>query len=553
MCGINGYFSINKNINIDVASMNKEVTHRGPDYAGTYKDERHNLGFGHTRLSILDLDERSHQPFIEDDIVLTFNGEIYNFNQLKEQYLSDVEFRTTSDTEVIIHLYKKIGLQEMLKVMNGMFAFGLLDKTANKLFVCRDRIGKKPIYYSLDDEKLVFASEAKSFKGIKDIVIDKEVINDALYNRFSKQLSPFEGIQFLENGHYLEVELETFEVIKTEYFRFEDLIDEKEYQRLNSMKTEQIVDELERLLAESIDLRLISDVEVGTINSGGLDSSLVSAMILEKSNLRMFHIDVEGDSERQYAEILAKKLGVKMDVEVLKKDAFKHHIDQVIRHYEYPLVHPNAFGIFLLSELANSKKVRVLLSGDGADEIFGGYDYYKNYYRSLKTPSWIKKIVNKLNNYCKPVILPNIYSEAIFDSQERIDRIEKKYHFIKDAAERKTQAVLVSSLSEYLQPLNIRADKLGMANSVEFRSPFLDINLMKFAVNLPLKYKLNRSEGKIILKKMAERKLPKSLIYRVKMGFPVPLIDVANVNKHCGTHQNYVLYSEGVLRDLNSN
>lgn len=420
MCGINGYFSIDPSCEINVEKMNSAVNHRGPDFSGIYVDKEINLVLGHTRLSIIDLDARSNQPFIDGEIIITFNGEIYNYKELKNKYLKNISFKTSSDTEVIIKLYVKFGIVKTLELINGMFSFGLFDKRLQKLFLCRDRIGKKPLYYILDEKKIVFASEVKSFKNIIPINIDYDVINDTLYNRYSKKLSPFKQIELLKNGSYIEIDLKSFSLETKVYFKFADLIDEKIYNRLNSINEIDLIDELEEILTRSVDLRLIADAEVGTINSGGLDSSLVSAMVLEKAKLKMFHIDVEGESETKYAEILANKLKVDLDIVVLKKDEFENYIDKVIFHYEYPLVHPNAFGIFLLSKLANSKNVRVLLSGDGADEIFGGYGFYKNYYRSLFVPSFFKKITSKIYNYCFPSLANQIYSDVVFDSKERI-------------------------------------------------------------------------------------------------------------------------------------
>jgi asparagine synthase (glutamine-hydrolysing) len=437
----------------------------------------------------------------------------------------------------------------MLQIINGMFAFALFDKTENKLFLCRDKVGKKPLYYNISDNRIVFASEIKALENVLELVLDEEVFNDALYNRYSYNLSPYKGIELLNNGTYLEIDLKKFSINTKEYFQFENLVDENEYNRLNNMSVEMVAKELDQILEESIRIRMISDVPVGTINSGGLDSSLISEMVLEKNDIKMFHIDVEGDSELEYAQLLSDKLDKKLIIRTLKEEDFTRDLVNVIKHYEYPLVHPNAVGIYMLSRLAKQNNVKVLLSGDGADEIFGGYGFFLNEFRSLKIPKSIKTIVGKLNNIVNGVT-PPIYSKVFIQSNLRRKRIEQKYSFIENENDRRMQVSLMNSLYEYLQVLNLRADKMGMSHSVEFRCPFLDINVIKFGVNLPLRFKIDGKNGKVILKKVADKRLPKKLIYRKKMGFPVPLVKNALVDNQWNTNQNYVLFSKSVLSDL---
>ncbi len=541
MCGISGYFSTHDKFKIDLNYTNQLMGHRGPDNSGVYIDKHFNIGLSHTRLSIIDTSERSNQPFVYDDLIITFNGEIYNFLEIKIKYFSDDNFLTTSDTEIILKLYKKFGIDKTLELMNGMFAFCLYDINNERMFVCRDRVGKKPLYYYLDQDKFVFASEAKCLNQVCNFEINQNVIEDNVVERFSQNISPFKKINFLKNGKYLKIDLNKFHFEKITYFKFENLIDSKLYNELNKKSIDEIIVDFDNIFKKSIDLRLIADVEIGTINSGGLDSSIVSKTILQKKELKMFHIDVKGMSEKKYAKLLSEKLNVRLYSKVLDSNGFEKSIDDVIRHYEYPLVHPNSYGIYLLSKLANDNKIKVLLSGDGADEVFGGYDFYLKKYRQMKF-SFFYKLYYKIKNNKSG--LKNLKTKK---SKSQTSIYNNLSH-ITNIFERSFQSYLINSLNEYLQPLNLRADKLGMAHSVEFRAPFLDINLIKFAINLPLRYKINLWSGKILLKKYSENKIPKKIIYRNKVGFPVPLIKKAIIDSKLSIQENYVRYSKSVLK-----
>jgi asparagine synthase (glutamine-hydrolysing) len=422
-------------------------------------------------------------------------------------------------------------------------------------------VGKKPLYYFQDKEGFFFASEIRAFKTLEKEIfsLNDEVFTNTMYYRASKELSPYEKISMLENGHYLTVNVETLEVEKQEYFNFNDLVDEELYLENSKLSEDEICDKFDVLLTESIKRRLIADVEVASINSGGVDSSLISAIAYKLGRLKMLHVDVEGYSELEYAQVLATHLNEALLVLKVKKEDLDEHIDDIIDTYEFPLVHPNSFGISEVSRLARERGIKVLLGGEGADELFGGYGYQRKYYIgqrfSALMPSKLKSTLQKGLFLFNDHLSQKAYQKDIYCPQksvmaENFEKSLEKYAFIENEVERNVQAYLLNDLNEYIQPLLLRADKMGMKQSVEIRSPFLDLEIISFALNLPLKHKLSMRKGKKIVKQVARRYLPTEITERKKAGFAFPFIEKCRVDRYESPERNYVLYSKRVLKNM---
>ena len=558
MCGIFGHFGNKIKEEENYSLMLKVLNHRGPDANNLYYNKENNAVLGHTRLSIIDLNQNANQPMYIGNLIIVFNGEIYNFLEIKNKYLNDVEFTTNSDTEVILRLYERYGIDETLKLLRGMFAFAIYDRKEDLLYLARDQVGKKPLYYNYNNNSIFFSSEIKPYMLLKEnFEVNENTFNETKSFRFSSNNSITKDLKMLKNGTYLSFNLKNKMMIIKNYFNFSDLVEEKLYNQFNKMSEDEIIEKLNSIIVKSINRRFVADVPVATINSGGLDSSLITAIAYNLKKMDILHVNVKGMSETKFANILAEQLKAKMKIVELDNSKVDDYIDETIKSYEYPLVHPNSIGIKLISKLARENDIKVLLSGDGADELFGGYGFQLKYY-----------ILNKILFFDLSIIFKKIYKIELFIYMKSInkkisdilknslvvqmirgnqDNAEKKFDFITDDGERRTSAFMLGVLDEYLQPILLRADKMSMAHSIEMRSPFLDLELIKFAINLPNKYKFKFFRRKYILKKVAERYLSKDIIYRKKMGFPIPSSSKLISNKEKNSNINYILYSKKVL------
>ncbi|MBN1622343.1 MAG: asparagine synthase (glutamine-hydrolyzing) [Endomicrobiales bacterium] len=567
MCGIAGI--IIKKGKIDsytdkIKDMIKIMSYRGPDSEGKLIDSGKGIALGHKRLSIIDLSCLADQPMEINGTIIVYNGEIYNYRELKEENLSNENFKSTSDTEVLLRLYIKYGIDKTVNLLRGMFAFAIIDKSKDKVYLVRDHIGKKPLYILENEDGLFFSSEAKAFKVLdnkKYFELNDEVESDCLCYRFTEEMSPYKNIKMLKNGHYLEINLSDKKMTLHKYFEFTDLIDKKYYEE-NKLKSQgEIEDEFEKLLVNSVKRRMVADTEVASIASGGLDSSLITAIAHKINKIRMLHVNVTQMSEKYYAELLSKHINAELLIQDLDVKEIEDRIDNTIYHYEYPLVHPNSIGISMLARLARNSGIKVLLGGEGADELFGGYRFQKKYYLSRKIRELVgdKSIISKtlglftgltrdydyIKSYSKE---PNCSERNAI--KERFEKISRNYDFIENKFERDISTFLMSVLYEYLQPILLRVDKMGMMHSVEIRSPFLDLELMKFVLNLPVKYRMNLFKSKILLRKIAKKYIPKKIINRSKVGFPVPIPEKYNLMKNEHRDRNYVIYSLKILKDL---
>ncbi len=537
--------------------MNDLLAHRGPDGHGTWSNNRSTVGLAHRRLSIIDLSDDAAQPMKgESGAVISYNGEIYNYQELRKDLASGHSFRTRSDTEVILAAYEKVGFS-CLERLRGMFAFAIHD--GDSLFCARDRFGIKPFYYAEVNGLFVFASEAKAILGFLDsIETDPTAFADYITFQFPLQgRTLFKGINELPPGHYL--------VVKDGKVRCEQYWDvhyEPDFDHdMNWFK-----ERLQVLLADSIDAHLVSDVPVGTYLSGGIDSSLVT-MLSKKGIARSFHgkfAEAPAYDESAFAHIAADFADVPLEEITITSDDFIRHIDDVIYHLDFPLAGPGAFPQFMVSKLA-AQHVKAVLGGQGGDEIFAGYARYliayfeqsinaalEGTYRNgnfVVTPETIIPNLESLREY-KPLI-KRFWSHGLFGPMderyfylvnrapdiekdlvpEAVDRaaVYERFCAIFNSRRNVGKEAYLDSMTHFdfktLLPALLHVeDRMSMAHGLESRVPFMDQALVEFAASVPADVKFQAGNMKHLLKKSFSGVLPEDIANRRdKMGFPVPL------------------------------
>ncbi|MEW6481920.1 MAG: asparagine synthase (glutamine-hydrolyzing) [bacterium] len=538
--------------------MTDVLSHRGPDDSGIYINQE--IGLGHRRLSLIDL-SLGHQPMSNETekIWIVCNGEIYNFQELKENLIKNGHsFKTHSDTEVIIHLYEDYGIS-CPKQLRGMFSFAIWDIEKKRLFLVRDRLGSKPLVYTRDKQRFLFASEIKSILEDKDIPreIDPIAIHHYLsYGYIPSPLTIFKGIKKLSPGSFLILEKKE-ERIERYWMPV--------YQPKLKISEDEAISEILRLLKEATRLRLISDVPLGAFLSGGIDSSAVVAMMagLMERPVKTFSIGFEEEdfSELPFARIVSKRFQTEHN-EFMVKPQTIDILPKLAWFYNEPYADSSALPTYYLSQMAR-KYVSVALLGDGGDELFAGYDRYRALKLSLlydKIPKIIKDtifalvkrfpegsrrndLIRKLKRFLgamseeprrrygrwltsfKNDEKQRLYSPEMKEKTKDVDSIElllSLYNLAPtdDLLEASTFTDLMMNLPD---DLFIKVDIAGMANSLETRSPFLDSELVEFVLHLPFDIKLKGNKSKYILKKAISNILPKEILRRGKMGFGVPL------------------------------
>ncbi len=558
MCGIAGklYFKQNRGIaKEEIRAMTDAIHHRGPDDTGIFIDQ--NLGLGHCRLSIIDLSSAGHQPMGSSDekTWITFNGEIYNFLDLKKELEADgIQFHSNTDTEIIIYLYRKYGV-DCLKKLRGMFAFAIWDKDKRELFVARDRVGKKPIKYYYDKNIFIFASELKAI--LKNKEVKKEIDYSAIdqYLTFGYVPTPktgYKNIYKLEPANYMIVN-ESGKVIKKQYWDIDFS------QKLNLDETEW-ENKILNKLQESIKIRLMADVPLGAHLSGGVDSSLIVALMSEQMSQRVktFSIGFEEKSydETKYARLVAKKYNTE-HTEVFIKPDVATIIPALANQYEEPFADNSALPTWYLCQ-ATKQKLTVALNGDGGDENFAGYKRYEmmKFYNALKylpaknINGKISEIIYKttgIKNFLrlKQVLINlnldpiNFYTNntAHFSDEDKI--VLYSDDFKKNIGQHEMpykkifeQTTKLEWLDKFLylgikshlpDDLIPKVDISSMAFGLEIRSPLLDHELMELAAQMPSALKIKGLNKKYLLKKIAYKYLPKECIDRPKQGFDAPL------------------------------
>ncbi|HLO60102.1 MAG TPA: asparagine synthase (glutamine-hydrolyzing) [Bacteroidales bacterium] len=569
MCGISGYINLNRQAveNTEaIISMLRTQRHRGPDDSGirvfnlnnktsmevNHKNPTHIEGdyngvIGFNRLSILDLSVNGHQPMMSPDekVILTLNGEIYNAFDYKDELINwGYQFKSTSDTEVVLALYLKYGIDGLLERLNGMFAIVIADLSKSIMHIARDRFGIKPMYYIFNNQLFAFSSELKTFRYLPGFSyqIEEDQLNEYMLFRNNLKNTLFKDILVLNPGFYLSVSPDKQPEL-TSYFKINHFI-----RNSNSTSSREVYEKmLEICLSKSTRRQLISDVKVGCQLSGGIDSSLVTYYANRNSTNTQFEsvsiiFSDPSFNEEPFIDQVSNNLNVPSHKFLLDADYYLKHFEKATWHLEQPINHPNTIGIYLLSQRAK-EYVTVLLSGEGADEVFGGYRRYYDISYPFRNKVFFSKLKNilryphELKTYIDPAyraILATAFMPLGIAEKLRNDFDFKSAIKNREALYKKLDGSLFDKqvkyeMMSYLPDLLIRQDKMSMAHSIENRVPFLDNEMVNFAFNTPSKYLLIRksAEGynneKYMLKKIAARIFDNNFAFRNKMGFGIPV------------------------------
>lgn len=541
MCGIAGAIGL-QGVSVTtevVEAMIRTLAHRGPDAQQVLR-LTDSIVFGHTRLAIFDLRTCANQPMQYKNACITYNGEIYNFKGLQELCAdAGSELVTTGDTEVMLRLLEQRGLA-VLDLLDGFFAFAFFD--GQKVMLVRDRFGQKPLYYTVQNGILYFASEIKALCRItRPETLRVSCIDYLKRYRFSPDLSPFEEIQMLRPGTALTIDPESGRQEFNTWYDVRSTVAGEKASNYFGMPPEERVRNTETLITHSIEKRLQADVPVGILCSGGLDSSLIASIAKQSHEVMLFHVDVVGNSEIRYARELATYLDCPLHTIRWDDSLFVQYEKPALMACEYPLVHPNNTALLAIAHFAAEKGVKVLLGGEGADELFGGYVHHQRYY-------YIQKIAAYLGDWCAQFLSGSKTPAARWKQHTRgpdrsieyaiqnfVCSLEERYQGYPDS---KYQAFLLSDFLTYLQPLLLRGDKITMAAGVELRLPFLDRELVEWALGLPACDRLQ----KICLRTIANSYLPATIIKRKKMGFALPDSFRTN-NEEALSESEYILRS----------
>lgn len=548
MCGFVGYTHVDKIDGVEVLrKMTDAISHRGPDSDGAYSDGNVSLGF--RRLSIIDLSDVAKQPMFNEneDIVLVFNGEIYNYQSLRETLVEKGhQFHSHTDSEVILHGYEEYGV-EILNKLRGMFAFSIWDTKKKKLFIARDYFGIKPLYYTQNtkDGSLIFGSEIKSFlehpKFIK--TLNKNALRPYLTFQYSSMEETFfEGVYKLKPAHYLVFEGDQLSVDK--YWHNDFKVVE------NDLKSN--VEQIKQILKESVEYHKISDVKVGSFLSGGVDSSYITALLKPNKTFSVGFQEYEAMfNETKLAAELSEMLGIENHSKIITADECFDALPKIQYHMDEPQSNPSSVPLYFLAELAR-EHVTVVLSGEGADEIFGGYPWYQNspaIDTYEKVPFGVRKAVSGItrklpqNKVTRFLTNGGLSVEEKFIGEAKVFAVEDAMAVLKPAyrggptVRSITQNVYDEVKNEddltkmqYLDlhlwlpgDILLKADKMSMAHSLELRVPFLDKEVMEFASTLPSNQRVNKENTKFALRVAANEVLPEAWAKRPKLGFPVPI------------------------------
>ena len=560
MCGLVGFIDNKKRFDV-LEDMLEIQSHRGPDDRGLYFDEESGVHLGHNRLSILDLTKSGHQPMVSrcGKYVITYNGEVYNFKDIRKQLEGlGYKFKSNTDTEVILYAYKEWGIKAVEKFI-GMFAIAILDKKRNKLILIRDRAGVKPLYYYFDGKTFMFSSEIKSFH--KNPSFKKDIQYDVLpyffqFGYIPEDFSIFKNVKKLEAGSYLEFDIVKHKIKKEKYWDLESFFLEEKI----SKKEEEILEEIEEILTDSIKLRLVSDVPLGVFLSGGYDSSFVASILTKKlgENIKTFSIGFKEKefNEASYAKNIAEYLGTEHTEFYMDEDDMLNLIEKLPFYYDEPFGDSSALPTMLLSKITR-QHVKVALSGDGGDEIFIGYSKYifLDRFINYRKNSLFKIFVNAINENILESI-NNLLSEKIKQRniKERFVKFKRAvnsksleemfynasryndFNILRDQEfslpenfKNKNHLDFIDymSLIDYKNFLKddvlVKVDRATMAFSLEGREPLLDHRIIEYMARIPVNTKYKDRQNKYILRKILYKYVPKELIDRPKSGFQVPL------------------------------
>lgn len=544
MCGIVG--SINHSGNDD--DYIRKLMHRGPDEQSIYRVPEKNIVLAHTRLSIIDL-SHAHQPMHYGPYTIVFNGEIYNYQELRKQLSNDFTFQTSSDTEVLLQLYVKYR-EKMFDMLDGMYAFAVLDSVNNSLFLARDRAGKKPLYYAIKGQSFYFASELNALNALNRSEMDEEALSGYVRRGFFfRDQTAYKDVRALENGHWMRVDIDTLKMVKKAYWSMSE-----QYAKPQKTDSEtELLKELDSYLERSVKDRLLSsDLEVGAFLSGGIDSSLVVAMASKyRERLKTFTVSFEGAyDEAPLARLTAEKYGTD-HTELQVSMNLKEDIETILRNYGQPFFDSSCIPSYYVSKAAK-EHVTVILNGDGADELFGGYRRYVPFANGMmkwaRTFSFLNAILpnprdkkSKYNYLYRLLQMGGSKTELSLYLGATSDIWEQYEYALLKAGDSEMDLrvceVMEGSYSELSKMLLLdfelilfgnllpKMDIATMTHSLEGRSPFLSKYMLEFAPQLPDFMKVNKTTTKYALRKLAEKYLSPELISQPKRGFEIPLRD----------------------------
>ena len=540
MCGIAGIVTKREDKKEIIEAMSKRIEHRGPDGEGYFFDG--DVALAHRRLSIIDLSTGNQPMFNEDDTVVTvYNGEIYNYVELRDELVkAGHKFKTKSDTEVLIHGFEEWHT-DLPKYLRGMFAFAIYDKKSNELFLARDNFGIKPLYYTVMDGTFMFASEIKAFLDTPDF--KKELNEDILQAYLEFSFVPtnetfFKGVYRLDAGSSLLYKDGDIKINK--YFK----LDFKDKEQTLA----EAVESISEVMKDSVNRHLLSDVEVGSFLSSGIDSSYIVSLAKPAKTYTVGY-DIDKYDEISYAKDLTEKLGINNTSKVIKMDEYMEEFPKIMYYLDEPTSDPAAISLYFVAKLA-SRDVKVVLSGEGADEFFGGYNYYREevdmkFYN--KIPYFIRHLIGKIASLFpegrgfnflvrRGEKLENSYIGVNRNFSEKMARkvLSKEYNlrgidvtkeiykqFAGYSNIHKMQAIDINYW--LMKDILLKADRMTMASSLEGRVPFIDKEVFKVASGLSIDYKVTKENTKVALREAAKEVIPTEAYKKKKLGFPVPI------------------------------
>ena len=607
MCGINGIISLtNEEIpepELLIGKMNSAIAHRGPNDHGYWSSPDKRVALGHRRLSILDLSAAGHQPMeTEDGHIIAYNGEVYNYHDLRRRFFPGQEFRSGSDTEVLLELLKKYD-KDTLAHTHGMFAFAYWNPEKQEMLLARDRMGKKPLYYSYTNGYVAFSSEIKALLTLPWMHAEPD--EEALYhfltfNQLPAPFTLFKGIKKLAPAHYLRIG--------------KAMISEQAYWEISPddltwLDEDAVAERLFQTLEQAVSKRLVSDVPVGAFLSGGVDSSAVVALMSKSAEktVKTYSVGFDGMQEydeRNAARLIAEKFRTDHHEISVSADEIAATLPEIIDTFDEPMADATCIPIHFISRLARSKGTPVVLTGDGADELFAGYRswqryirLYPHYHRYLQLPGILRKLafkgvaaVQKEPDLLQEMLMRasegqeffwggarafkesvkrklltgdfntatrNYHSYSVISAyRSSFEKLKVKHRWLDDTAWMCYLGLKFQIPDKYLY----RMDRLGMASSIEIRNPFLDTDMVNLAFSIPSHLKHTGGEPKYILKKSLERLLPHEVLYRKKMGFCVPLqewagdimLDYTVSNARSFARNTGIFSEEGIHREIDA-
>ncbi|PCJ29656.1 MAG: asparagine synthase (glutamine-hydrolyzing) [Moraxellaceae bacterium] len=559
MCGIAGFWNLDKKPadTAAVEAMLDQIIHRGPDDRGIWSNK--SVGLGHQRLSILDLSDRGHQPFITADKqgIIVYNGEVYNYPELRSQLEQEgVIFTSTTDTEVVLYALHQWGAEKAIPLFNGMFSFAYLDQRKNQLVLARDRLGIKPLYVAKTNQTLVFGSEIKALLAHPNVpcMPDRHALTlHAILYRLEGEMTPFEGIESLRPGSYWIITDDN--ISKVDYFDVLRDLDVERIIRFNGQDPQHLIAKFASIFSDSVRIHMASDAPLATMCSGGVDSSLITAVAKDfRSDLVAYVADVktavsEGD--------IAKRVGRHLDVPIHQVDV---DLEALLRLWpeaawygDQPNTHPNDMAMLAVSRACQRDGIKVVLTGEGSDELFGGYSWQADVLHKWRgwrnhpfahlnmNNKWIRRISTLMPSrfHLNPPDMDDPFSRYLGrkddvgglrllfpldpNRQLRGKEFMQRLEGVGSLEERAFLARGLDDMHGHLESLLKRNDRMGMAASIETRTPFIENRIIDMGMHASFNAKYHDGQGKWIVKKISEKRLPHDIIYQPKLGFPTSL------------------------------